>query len=62
MLLLTPVAGRVGKTSLVLRYVQGIFSPTQPATVQAAFLIKQLQLSNGTEAALSIWVSKLHRF
>lgn len=47
--------GRVGKTSLVLRYVHGIFSPSQPATVQAAFLMKQLQLSNGTDAVLSIW-------
>ncbi|RZC55813.1 hypothetical protein C5167_014661 [Papaver somniferum] len=34
--------GRVGKTSLVLRYVNDIFNDQQQATVQASFLTKRI--------------------
>ncbi|CAL4892917.1 unnamed protein product [Urochloa decumbens] len=34
--------GRVGKTSLVLRYVNNVFSDKQEATVQASYLTKRL--------------------
>ncbi|TVU18861.1 hypothetical protein EJB05_34976 [Eragrostis curvula] len=34
--------GRVGKTSLVLRYVNDVFSDKQEATVQASYLTKRL--------------------
>ena len=37
-------AGRVGKTSLVLKYCHGVFVPKQGATEQAAYNNKQLLL------------------
>ncbi|KAG1338993.1 putative ras-related protein Rab-21 [Cocos nucifera] len=54
-LALTPIIydmnGRVGKTSLVLRYVNNIFSEKQQATVQASYLTKRLVI----EAALLVY-------
>ncbi|MCL7039379.1 hypothetical protein MKW94_011497, partial [Papaver nudicaule] len=46
--------GRVGKTSLVLRYVNNVFSDQQQATVQASFLTKRI-LIQGLPITLSIW-------
>lgn len=46
--------GRVGKTSLALRYVQGTFSSSQPPSTQAAYLSKRL-LVGGRPVTLSIW-------
>eukprot|EP00271_Cylindrocystis_brebissonii_P023478 TRINITY_DN9761_c0_g1_i1.p1 TRINITY_DN9761_c0_g1~~TRINITY_DN9761_c0_g1_i1.p1 ORF type:complete len:214 (+),score=41.60 TRINITY_DN9761_c0_g1_i1:357-998(+) len=46
--------GRVGKTSLVLRYVRGVFSDSQAATAQAAFLSKRLTVE-GQPLQLAIW-------
>eukprot|EP01018_Ginkgo_biloba_P000971 Gb_11893 [translate_table: standard] len=46
--------GRVGKTSLVLRYVNNIFSDKQTATVQASYLTKRLNI-NGVVVTLAIW-------
>uniref|UniRef100_A0A0D6QY92 Ras-related protein Rab-21 n=1 Tax=Araucaria cunninghamii TaxID=56994 RepID=A0A0D6QY92_ARACU len=46
--------GRVGKTSLVLRYVNNVFSDSQAATIQASYLTKRLNIS-GTILTLSIW-------
>nr|CAB3465594.1 unnamed protein product [Digitaria exilis] len=46
--------GRVGKTSLVLRYVNNIFSDKQEATVQASYLTKRLAVE-GVPITLSIW-------
>ncbi|KAI3925186.1 hypothetical protein MKW92_003224 [Papaver armeniacum] len=46
--------GRVGKTSLVLRYVNNIFNDQQQATVQASFLTKRI-LIQGLPITLSIW-------
>jgi hypothetical protein len=48
-------AGRVGKTSLVLRYVENVFSDKQVATVQASYLTKRLTV-DGQSVTLSIWV------
>ena len=48
-------AGRVGKTSLVLRYVQNTFNDAQPATIQASYLTKRLTVENKT-INLAIWV------
>ncbi|RRT55550.1 hypothetical protein B296_00028352 [Ensete ventricosum] len=47
-------AGRVGKTSLVLRYVNNVFSEKQETTVQASYLTKRLVIG-GVPITLSIW-------
>ncbi|WOL14788.1 ras-related protein Rab-21 isoform X1 [Canna indica] len=46
--------GRVGKTSLVVRYVNNVFSEKQEATVQASYLTKRLVIG-GVPVTLSIW-------
>lgn len=46
--------GRVGKTSLVIRYVNNVFSEKQQCTVQASFLTKRLKVGDDT-ANLAIW-------
>mmetsp|Transcript_55650 Transcript_55650/g.131408 ORF Transcript_55650/g.131408 Transcript_55650/m.131408 type:complete len:199 (+) Transcript_55650:63-659(+) len=46
--------GRVGKTSLVLRYVNNVFSEKQTSTIQASFLSKRLTI-NDTTVNLAIW-------
>lgn len=46
--------GRVGKTSLVLRYVNNVFSEKQQATVQASYLTKRLVIE-GVPITLAIW-------
>ncbi|KAG5883935.1 hypothetical protein JTB14_003757 [Gonioctena quinquepunctata] len=46
--------GCVGKTSLVLRYVEDKFNSKHISTVQASFLNKKLNL-DGTRVNLSIW-------
>jgi Ras-related protein Rab-21 len=50
----------VGKTSLVLRYVNNVFSDKQEATVQASYLTKRLVVE-GVPITLSIWV-RCHLF
>ena len=46
--------GRVGKTSLVLRFCKDVFSEAQPPTVQASYLDKQL-MCDGSRINLAIW-------
>lgn len=46
--------GRVGKTSLALRYVHNVFSEKQMATIQASFLTKRLTV-DGQVVSLCIW-------
>mmetsp|Transcript_50365 Transcript_50365/g.128241 ORF Transcript_50365/g.128241 Transcript_50365/m.128241 type:complete len:211 (-) Transcript_50365:92-724(-) len=46
--------GRVGKTSLLRRYVRGTFSDREASTQQAAYLEKQLALDGG-QVQLSLW-------
>lgn len=46
--------GRVGKTSLVLRYINNVFSEKQQSTVQASFLTKRLSIGDRT-VNLAIW-------
>ena len=48
--------GRVGKTSLVVRYMKNEFTETQPPTIQAAFLSKRM-IVDGHRVTLNIWVS-----
>lgn len=51
------VSGRVGKTSLVVRYVNNVFSEKQEATIQASYLTKRLVIE-GVPVTLSIWVRR----
>ena len=46
--------GRVGKTSILLRYVRGEYSDKQQSTLQASYLDKRL-VAAGTSTHLSIW-------
>jgi len=46
--------GAVGKTSLVLRYVENKFNDKHLTTLQASFLTKKLNIA-GTRVNLSIW-------
>ncbi len=46
----------VGKTSLVLRYIQGYFSPNQQSTIAAFFLTKRLTFNGGKDhGKLQLW-------
>ncbi|CAG9833094.1 unnamed protein product [Diabrotica balteata] len=46
--------GCVGKTSLVIRYIEDKFNPKHISTIQASFLTKKLNL-DGNRVNLSIW-------
>ncbi|VDM12144.1 unnamed protein product [Wuchereria bancrofti] len=46
--------GAVGKTSLMLRYVENKFSPQHVSTLQASFLSKKLHV-DGQAVVLNIW-------
>lgn len=46
--------GRVGKTSILLRYTKGEYSDKQVSTLQASYLDKKLTV-NGSQVQLSIW-------
>lgn len=45
----------VGKSSLLLRFVDGSFSPSFITTVGIDFKVRTIQLCNGTEVKLQIW-------
>lgn len=49
-----PSAGRVGKTSILLRFVRGEYSDKQQSTLQASYLDKRVSVS-GQQINLSIW-------
>jgi Ras-related protein Rab-21 len=46
--------GRVGKTSILLRYTRGEYNDKQVSTLQASYLDKTASV-NGDEVVLSIW-------
>ena len=46
--------GRVGKTSILLRYTRDEYSDRQVSTLQASYLDKKIEVS-GTHIQLSIW-------
>jgi Ras-related protein Rab-21 len=46
--------GRVGKTSILLRYTKGEYNDRQVSTLQASYLDKRL-IVNGINAQLSVW-------
>ena len=46
--------GRVGKTSILIRYIKGEFSDGQVSTLQASYLDKKVSVG-GVISNLSIW-------
>jgi Ras-related protein Rab-21 len=46
--------GRVGKTSILLRYTKGEYSDRQVSTLQASYLDKRVSIGRSAEQ-LSIW-------
>ncbi|RYH20058.1 GTP-binding protein [archaeon] len=46
--------GRVGKTSILLRYIKGEYTDRQVSTLQASYLDKRVTVG-GTQVQLSIW-------
>jgi Ras-related protein Rab-21 len=47
--------GRVGKTSLVVRYCKDTFNDQQQSTIQASHLTKRVQMGE-TAVTLNVWV------
>lgn len=45
----------VGKTCLVLRFIEGYFAPKQQSTIGAFFLTKKFSLPNGTLCKMQLW-------
>lgn len=46
--------GRVGKTSILLRYIEGSYDERQVSTLQASYLDKKLAV-DGQNVQLSLW-------
>ena len=46
---------RVGKTCMVLRFIEGFFNPDQQSTVGAFFLTKKIILDSGTSLKMQLW-------
>ncbi|XP_017062889.1 ras-related protein Rab-21 isoform X2 [Drosophila eugracilis] len=49
------IAGSVGKTSLVLRYMDDRFNSQHLSTLQASFVTRKVSLDDGRRAQLNIW-------
>jgi hypothetical protein len=47
--------GRVGKTSILLRYIRGEYSDQQISTLQASYLDKKVTVGNNISVQLSVW-------
>ena len=47
--------GRVGKTSLLVRFVQSTFDESQAPTVRASYLTKTVRLESDARATLNVW-------
>jgi Ras-related protein Rab-5C len=47
-------ASSVGKTSIVIRFSKGVFSPGQESTIGAAFVSREIQTDHGS-VSLHIW-------
>ena len=48
-------AGRVGKTSILLRYVRNAFDDRQTSTISASCFDKQVPVGGGENVRVSIW-------
>lgn len=51
--------GRVGKTSITLKYINNQFDDAQESTINASYLEKKITLENGQNVKLAIWVPPL---
>jgi Ras-related protein Rab-21 len=51
------IVGRVGKTSMSLKFVDGKFDDNQQSTINASYLEKSVTLKNGKTVRLAIWVT-----
>ena len=49
--------GRVGKTSISIKYVRNEFDDKQKETINASYLEKKVKLNNSQTVKLTIWVS-----
>jgi Ras-related protein Rab-21 len=47
--------GRVGKTSILLRYIKGEYSDQQISTLQASYLDKKVTINGSVNVQLSVW-------
>ena len=47
--------GRVGKTSLTSRFVNGKFDKEEKSTINASYLEKQVEVANGNIVNIAIW-------
>ena len=47
--------GRVGKTSLTLKYVRNTFNPDEVSTINASYLEKEVNVGS-EKVKLAIWV------
>jgi GTPase SAR1 family protein len=50
------IAGRVGKTSMSLKYVKGEFSDDQESTTNASYLEKKEKVDDDHLVKMAIWV------
>ncbi len=50
------ITGRVGKTSLTLRYVRNTFDDNQESTINASYVEKKVEIDSKTSLNLAIWV------
>lgn len=54
--------GAVGKSSILLRYVEDKFNAQHESTIQAAFATKEIVMESGRKVELNIWSYPLKNF
>ena len=54
------LAGRVGKTSILLRYIRGEYDDKQVSTLQASYLDKKITVNGKVRFVLRSWKPSLH--
>ncbi len=47
--------GRVGKTSLIVRYNSGTFNSGEPSTQNASYVNKKVKTKNNSIITLNLW-------
>ena len=49
------LAGRVSKTSILLRYIRGEYDDKQVSTLQASYLDKKITVNGKVRIVLRLW-------